>query len=265
MLFAGAADAGVGDGGRTLRSVSELAATEYAEARGMEPGVERVEAFGEAARLWGEAVGIAESGGVENGGLHFNLGSALLMAGEVGPAIAAYLRAERLRPGDERVARGVGVAREKVRARVEGAEGGVDSGMAIVRPLVWAHRRVPGGVKVWVFVVSAACFWGVLGVRLVRREAGPWPVAAGCFAVALLTSASVAADVLGERADVAVVVAEGVAARTGPGEGYGRRFTEDLSEGVELRVEEVRGGWVAGRLADGRRAWVERGSVEVVD
>jgi len=90
-------------------------------------------------------------------------------------------------------------------------------------------------------------------------------VAVGCFGVALVTSVSVAADVVGERSPVAVVVAEGAAARTGPGEGYGRRFTEELSEGVEMRVEEVRGAWVAGRLADGRRAWVSRGSLELVE
>jgi len=264
-VFAGVAGASVGEGDRTLVSLSERAASAYAVARAMDPGGARDEAFGEAARLWGEAVEVAEASGIENGGLFFNRGSALLMAGEVGRAIAAYLRAERLRPGDERVLRGLAVARDRVRTRVEGWEGGVASGMAVMRPVVWAHRRVPGVVKVWVFVVSAACFWGVLVVRLVRRGAGPWPVGAGFFAVALVTSASVAADVVGERAVVAVVVAEGVAARTGPGEGYGRRFTEDLSEGVEMRVEEVRGGWVAGRLADGRRGWVSRGAVEIVD
>lgn len=227
---------------------------------------EALRAFRRSVVAYDGALLAAREAGIENGGLHYNRGNALLLAGKTGGAVAAYLRAERLggvAGGD--LSRNLAIARGRVTPEIEGASRGVDRGPVALGPVVWAHRAVSGEVKLWVFVVSAAVFWGLMGVRLFDRGLVARRVALVFFGVALVASGSVAADVFGERARVGVVIDGGVVARTGPGDGYGARFTGELGSGVEMTMEEERAGWVRGRLADGRVGWVERGVVEVVE
>ena len=213
-----------------------------------------------------------EEGGLETAALRFNLANGYARLGSLGLAIEQYLIAERLNPADGSIRRNLLLVRGRVATLIEGAESGVvgePAGGALLEPVRAAHRAVPGPVKLWIFVGSAALFWGLLGVRLWRWSRGEraWParrVIATPFVVALLTSASVGWEAFGLEAQVAVVVGDSVHARTGPDESYGRRFTEPLTPGVELLVLERRGAWVRGRLANGRDAFVPESGVSIV-
>jgi tetratricopeptide (TPR) repeat protein len=216
---------------------------------------------------------VLDEGGFTSSGLLYNLGNTHAQLNEHGAAIAAYLRARRLEPGNADVQHNLRVVRSRVATRVEGAERGVlasgGGAVAALRPVVWAHRATAGEAKLWVFIVSAALFWGVLGVRLWIGERGgrPWParrVALVPFAVALAASASLAWEAFGPQAEVAVVVGDEVEARTGPDESYGARFTGALAPGVELLVVERIDDWLRVRLADGRSAFVPRDAVDVI-
>jgi tetratricopeptide (TPR) repeat protein len=74
-----------------------------------------LEAFRDSAARW-ERIRAA---GAENGPLEFNLGNAWMESGDVGRAIAAYLRAERFMPGDADLAHNLARARSTVSSSFE--------------------------------------------------------------------------------------------------------------------------------------------------
>ncbi|MCA9294363.1 MAG: hypothetical protein KDA20_11180 [Phycisphaerales bacterium] len=195
---------------------------------------------------------------IVNGGVEYNIGNCYLMSGRVGRAIAAYRRAQHLRPGDANVQANLHVARMRVPDRFEQPAGSV-----IWRVLVfWRHW--PAERKLVVLLVGNAALWLVLGARLVgwrvpRSVAVVGAVVAGVMAVSLWTASKDDAKRAGVVVDGAVV------GRQGPGgEGeYEPSFTRALSEGVEFDVVEDRDAWLLVELGDGRQTWLERGNVEV--
>lgn len=217
---------------------------------------------------------VITEGALDNAPLHYNLGNAEARRQRVGHAIAAYLRAERLAPGDAKITRNLAVVRARIETRIDGALSGVleDRGVggALLRPITWVHESSPPRTKLWLFVIAAWVFWAMLGVRMwcsarARPRVPARRLVALPFVIALLTSGSLAADVLLPPRSVAVVVDEPCTARTGPDTGYGVAFTEALSPGVELLVLERRSGWVFGRFADGSTAWVDENAVDLVE
>jgi hypothetical protein len=260
-------------GGRDWAALAEAANLLYEEGVALEADepARASESFARAARGFRRVI---DEGGFASAELYYNLGNAEARRGRLGRAVEAYLQAERLAPRDAEIDRNLRIVRARVETRVEGADAGVTEARGaagtLLAPVVYVHRSVPTGAKLWVFIAAAWVFWLVLGVRLVcvagKRPA--WParrLAALPFVVALLTSASVAAELVVPPSEIAVIVDEPHTARTGPGDGYGRAFTEALSPGVEMLVRERRGGWLLGRLADGSSAWVREGAVAVVE
>lgn len=214
-----------------------------------------------------------DEGGAESAALRYNLGNASARLDRHGRAVHQYLAALALRPDHADARRNLDIVRTRVRTRVEGAERGViasDDAVAVLKPVLWAHRATPGEVKLWLFVLAAAAFWGVLGMRLYFAARGDEPkpprrLAIVPFLVAALASASVADDAFGPRHTIAVVVDRDVVARTGPDESYGRQFTEALSPGVEMLVRETRDRWLRVTLANGRSAFVPDDAVALVE
>jgi len=99
----------------------------------------RREAFAAAAARYEEAL-LARPA---NGALEYDCANAHLLAGHVGRAILRYRRAERLLPGDERVATNLAVARARRRDRIEAS-----ASQSVLETVAFWHRGLPLPTKV---------------------------------------------------------------------------------------------------------------------
>ncbi len=201
--------------------------------------------------------------GVRNASVHRNIGTAFVLKGDLGRAVASFRRAERIDPLDPRVRDSLASARAMVRSEVSrGARTKAVDGLFFWRGLV------PRSVLLWVGVAGWVVLWIGLTARVLRARPG-FPgigLAAVGAAVCVLTLGSLA----GERAmvamnPVAVIVDDGVVGYRGPSEGvYEPTFNEPIRAGVEGAVVERREGWVRLRLRSGAETWVPEGTVELV-
>ena len=118
-----------------------------------------LDAFRESAQLW-ERIRTA---GAENGPLEFNLGNAYMESGDIGRAIAAYVRAERFMPGDSDLEHNLSRARAGVKSSFERTGGTllVDS---VAR---WWHL-VPRSVRMLLGWLCWLGFWGTLAAWFIR-------------------------------------------------------------------------------------------------
>lgn len=230
--------------------------------RGTDPAGS-AEAFRQSARLWRQVA----ASGIENGPLEFNLGNALLQSGDLGHAIAAYLRAEQLMPGDADLERNLAQARGRVE-QTFARSGGTLLVDSVAR---WWHL-VPLGARLALAWSSWALFWALVVWRIAapRAAAGSdgrriaWRSAILLvLATWLVFGGSIIADeVLRWARPRAVLVESGVALRKGNGEGFEQAFAETLGPGVECVVLEERPGWLRIELPDGRTGWVKSTQVE---
>ena len=202
--------------------------------------------------------------GVRSGTVEFNLGNAYLQTGDLGNAIARYLRAQRLLPGDADVTANLAQARARVSASF--AASGT---LLLVDSVARTWQLVPVGVRAWTAAAAWVALWTLLAWRwsavrpMSTGAAGATRAAAWGLAIAAtLAGASVITDrALLEADDSAVLAADGVVLRKGNGEGFGPAFAEPLGPGVECRVLERRPGWLRLELPDGRGGWVREDQV----
>lgn len=244
--------------------------------------------FEQAIALWRQVI---EVDGIENGGLHYNIGNAHLMLGDVGKAIASYRRAQVFLPHDINVVQNLTYARSQVPLNL-----GVPAPPAAARVLFFWHYDVPVQLRFHLFIASLTAAWVWLLLRLGRAwrsiamspaGSAEWvrPAASGgggvadgepagvgrrdgwrlprwpavvLFAVAFTMLGSVVwTSVERDAEDAGVVTAETVMGRKGPSEsGYEPTFREPLPAGVEFRVVEDRGAWMLIRLANDRETWI---------
>lgn len=201
--------------------------------------------------------------GIENHRLLLNAGNAWMLAGDVGHAVLAYKRAERLRPHDEQVQRSLAFARSRVGidirpSRTQRLIAFVTSWRGVI-PRAWLTWAVLGGYVV---------LWVMATLRLTRHRGLSRPKLAVALGVLVLLGVGLIA--IEQRLRVAegeavVVAAAGVTARNGPNEGvYDPAFDQPLPPGVEVRLLESREGWQKIRLLDGREAWVPRRTLEPI-
>lgn len=197
--------------------------------------------------------------GVRNGRLLYNLGNAYVRLGEIGRGIAAYRKAQLLRPGDEQLRANLAFARSLRRDSFE--TGGAE---ALTRTLLVWHYRLPARTRVWMAIAAYAALWLLLAARLRWRRPGVSYAAAICLFAwsSLAVSVAVSWQRL-DRVAEGVLVASEAEVRKGNGAGYDLQFEEPLHEGVEFAVLEARGGWVHIELPDGNRGWVQREAAEL--
>ncbi len=201
---------------------------------------------------------IAERTGVRNHALEINAGNASLLAGDLGHAVAAFRRAERIAPGSESVRASLAAARARVGLRVE-----PDARTRFVDGLLAWRGIVPRSALLALGLAAYLGAWGTAAVRHWRSRPGAW-VGVTFGLVALVSGAMLAADDHDIRASRAgVIVSPEVVGRSGPGEGlYEPSFKQPLRAGVECTLLEARDEWTRVRLIDGRETWVPSGSVE---
>lgn len=196
--------------------------------------------------------------GVDHALIHYNLGNAYFRAGELGPAIASYVRAERRAPRDERIRTNLSVARAQIRDRELGGEV-----PAVLVPFAWTYGLL--SLDEWwtlvlvAFALTAACFviahWRP-SVRVVSRRVA-W-VAIGVGAVALVMGGVRYRDEVATTS--AIVVDDQVEVRSGPGTDYGLAFR--IHEGLQVDVDDRRGAWARIDLGGELVGWVPTSSLE---
>jgi hypothetical protein len=221
-----------------------------------------MQAFRDAAREWEWA----RQAGAENGALEFNLGNAYLESGDLGRAIAAYLRAERFMPGNADLAHNLAEARGMVSSSFD--RGGTT--MLVDSVARWWHL-VPRGTRTALAWSCWLAFWGIVaaralaGARPTHGVAGAawrtafWAMLGGwvLFGGTLLADAALAAT-----RPRAVLLEAGTTLRKGNGDGFEPAFVETLGPGVECTVLEERPGWLRLELPDGRSGWVRSNQAE---
>lgn len=213
------------------------------------------ELFAQAAVLYGSLV----ESGIDNHALHADRGTALLLSGDVGPAIASYLRGERIDPGDDAIRAGLAAARGKVETQVHrGTSRRVEDVLLFWRGFAPRTGIVGVGMVAW----WACCAVVTLGV--IRRPVHVWWLTASALVVAFCVTSLVVEQQVYVEAERAVLIHE-ADARLGPGvNAYAQAFGGPLSEGVEVEVLEHREDWTKIRLIDGRTAWVRAETLEIV-
>ncbi len=195
--------------------------------------------------------------GYDDGRVQFNLGNALLRNGEIGKAIASYLRARASRPRDEDVRANLEFARQSTKDAIE-----PPAPSEVLSTLFFWHYRLSHrelGIGLLVFNLL---FWAVLGLGLVwpRRELIRWTSLLLLVVVVVLATSLLVHRFLDRP--VAVIVPQEVSAHTAPDESSVVRFK--LHAGTELRVQDQRQDWVRVSLPDGQQGWVGEQWVELV-
>jgi hypothetical protein len=225
--------------------------TEYAMALQEVDRDERLARFARAERAFASLV----DDGVETAPLWTNLGNAALQAGHVGRAVLAYHRALRLDVDANTALQNLAHVRSRLPAWVprpadtEGLASGLDP------------RRVPETTRLLGagLAFAAAALFSLL---FVRRRDGAWRALAGLAALVwLLVLASLLVGGGAGQADLAVVTADEVAARSADSSLAPLALPDPLPAGAEVRRLELRGDWARVRLANGRDVWVRASSV----
>ena len=200
------------------------------------------------------------SRGVRNGNVFFNLGNAYFKAGETGRAILAYERALRLLPDDEDVLANL----RFVNAVKEDKSPDDDLNLA-TRILSSGYRLLSADVlavsgSVCLFMLAAAAVIRLLSAS--RRSL--WIgllVLAGmgfCGSGALLTYRVYTESSVSE----AIVIADEVRGRSGPGDDYLLVFT--IHEGTKVTIERMEDRWYLVRLPNGIGGWLPGTAMEII-
>ena len=216
------------------------------------------EAFRQSAAAWQQ---LADSG-ASNGPLFYNLGNAYLQMGDLGRAIANYLRAEQSMPGDPELDQNLAQARQRVQHAFSRSGGTllVDS---VAR---WWHL-LPLGLREALAWTAWAVFWAtLLAWFLVPARISGTPtrdaVRKLVLAVSLVTWCLLGGTLIADRVlstvrPQGVLVQDAVQLRKGNGDGFEPAFAETLSPGVEFQILEERPGWWRIELPDGRSGWIQ--------
>jgi len=214
--------------------------------------------FGEAASIYRR---ISDSG-VRNGELMLNLGNSLVKSGETSRALAAYLEAERLLPGDARVQDALAYARAAAGSRLGPVTG---AGPLDQVASLWSAAPLPA--RAWTALAAWLGAWALVAAGILTgwRRPMPWRSAIAAVAViCVVPAATVGVDVLRTSLDrPGVVIADAVVLRKGNGEGFAPAVEESLPSGAEFMMLEERPGWLRVRLPDGQSGWIRQGDALV--
>jgi hypothetical protein len=178
-------------------------------------------------------------GGFPNAEVHYNLGNALYMAGDIAGAVLNYERALRLDGSHEDAAANLEFVREQLADR-QTAVGGTFSEV-----LDRFFRRADVGLvtvltSLLYFVFIGCIVWGVLSGAF-----APWLMR---LMVVLLAGIVLAGGLLAYRVHrttavhEAIITAADVPVRTGPGDDFVLEFR--LHEGTKVRMRELRDDWL---------------------
>lgn len=210
--------------------------------------------YGRAVELYGRL----EEAGLDGGRLHYNLGNAHLRSGELGRAIASYLRSRARMPRDEDLAANLDFARRSVKDAIAPPEPS-----PLVATLLFWHFSLSSSELAWLAGLINLLLWSALALRLYRPAASGATGAAWVLAVLLLVVGGSLAWRLIRPTRIAVVLPPEVPAYTAPDTDSVVRFK--LHAGSELRLRSRRDGWLRIALPGGEQGWIQSDWAEVVE
>lgn len=201
--------------------------------------------------------GLADSG-LDSGHLHYNLGNAHLRNGELGHAIASYLRGRARLPRDEDLRANLEFARQSARDAVA-----PPTPPPLVATLFFWHVALSRAELAWLVAVLNLLFWSTLALRLWRPAVpGAKGAVVTLLVLLLATGGSLAARYLWPARTV-VVVPQEIPAHAAPDEDSVTRFK--LHAGSELALRGRRDGWLRISLPDGEQGWIREDWAEIVE
>lgn len=180
--------------------------------------------------------------------VYYNAGNAYQRAGDVGRAVLCYRRAKKHLDWFY-IDAGLASARKKIEHRIAPP----DESRLLDRIFFW-HRAFDLETRLTVTAAAFAAVFAFLSILLFRPRLSCRIGLALSFVVLLCFGASVGLDYL-DDAEPAVIVAEEVNLRKGPGQTYEEKFNQPLSAGNEVTIIERRGEWVRIRLLNGMTGW----------
>ncbi len=196
--------------------------------------------------------------GVDNGAIHYNLGNAYALLGDVGHAMLAYRRAAMFIPNDPNLLKNIETLESQLRTEINAAP--AQATWSLGRS--WL-RSAPPAIVAGIALVSWSVFWLALTIRQRWRSMPRAFVVIA--AMAFLCSAAVAAGAAwAERTDErAIITAPETVGRKGPdATAYAPSFAAPLTAGMEVTLVDTRPGWSLVRLADTRETWVPSTDLE---
>ena len=253
----GIVEAGDLDPGQHQQILDEAQA-EYDRAAGMlrNDPAEATEAFRRSAAQFQLLV----DDGIRNGELYYDLGNAWFQSGDLGHAIANYLRAERLMPDDPRLNANLAYARSQVRPQISD-----DGHEALLRRLAFWHDYWSLQARLWGFGLTWLILRGALCARSLRRYPG-WNYLAGTAAAcSVVLGVSALWDIgIDSGQTRGVLVGDQVVVRKGNADSFSPQFEEPINRGVEFEVLEVRPDWLHIELGNGEQGWIQTDDAEIV-
>lgn len=198
--------------------------------------------------------------GIINGDLYYDLGNAYLQSGDLGRAVANYLRADAINPDDPRIEANLTHARSLVRPQV--AREGSD---ALLHRLTFWHHGWPIKWRVILF----ASFWSILWASILMRFWRSYPGFLWLSSVAAALAIAFGASSLLSLSEFAswqqgVLIRDDVVVRKGNAESFSPQFEQPVNQGLEFRVLEQRSDWLHIELNNGDTGWIPRSDAEIV-
>ena len=201
---------------------------------------------------YGEAVELYESltaDGIDNGHLWLNLGNSYLRTGDLGAAVAGYLRAEALLPRDADIEANLAFARKSSQDAIAPAQS-----TAVIRTLFFWHFALSRLEIAQALVLLNLLFWSLLAARLFRRRSEwlRWALFVALIPLVALGASLVVRTVAPRR--LAVIRDAEIDVHSGTGRDTVVQFK--LHAGTQTQWIESRDDWLRIALPDGKQGWV---------
>tara|TARA_B100002052_G_C15843281_1_gene581225 strand:- start:601 stop:1446 length:846 start_codon:yes stop_codon:yes gene_type:complete len=198
--------------------------------------------------------------GIVNGALYYDLGNAYFQAGDLGQAIANYLRANQLIPNDPRLDANLAHARTLVRPQVvkEGSD-------ALLHRLTFWHHGWPIQWRLIIFGIAWVGLWIALLVRTNIRYPGfRWILGTTTAAAIAFGLSSLLTMTEHSTLERGVLIKDEVVVRKGNADSFSPQFEEPVNQGLEFRVLEQRPEWLHIELMNGQSGWIPKSDAEII-
>lgn len=201
--------------------------------------------------------------GVKNKTVYYNLGNAYYKNNRLGLAILSYRRAYKLSPRDKDIIANLTFVRERVIDQVK-----------YERPLpqiIWGEIVSTLTLNEWTMLCSVLyLLFMSLSIFCVLKCRGGSRTAHTAhfyrnlvFVILCVAVIFFISSYLTNKQLEAVVIADEVDVRNGPGGNYSKGFV--LHEGTEVYVENDSGNWLEISLPDGLKGWIEKWHAVIVN
>jgi tetratricopeptide (TPR) repeat protein len=219
----------------------------------------------QAKRLYEKAIlsfeRIIEQGQIKNAKLHYNLGNAYFLKGDIGKAILNYRRAAKINDSDENIKKNLAFARSQRTDKIT-----VKTEKRVLQTLFFWHYDFSIKTK-FLFI---CIFFGIVCISITATiwfgRSTTWTlttIICGIVAICLFISLVVESRTQAGRICGVITVKE-VIARQGDGQNYPPSFKDPLHEGTEFDLLEDRLGWLHIKLFDDSDAWIPDDSAELI-